>query len=127
MTFRRPNREREPRSTPEQMQEYGFHDSRSHVLWRTGRVILKGKDKTDLRWRVFVRAGGKCEITFGPKRCNKRAPWQGWAHGELVHVIASAHGGSDSEENCLWGCHDCHKRKYHPGLQFSRQETRLER
>ena len=118
------SRSREPRSTPEQMAERGFRDPRSHVLWRTGRVILKGQDKRDLRLLVCNRAGARCEIEWDGKRCNKFAPWSGWAHGELVHVVASSHGGSDSLENCLWGCHDCHKRKYHPGLQFEAERRR---
>ena len=32
----------------------------------------------------------------------KFAPWSGWHHGELSHVIASAHGGSDDAANTEW-------------------------
>jgi len=97
-----------------------FQDPRSRTLWRTGRVILKGRDKTALRWVVFDRAQARCEIEWAGKRCKKYAPWSGPGHGDLVHIVASAHGGSDSIDNCLWGCRDCHRRKYHPGVQWTR-------
>lgn len=109
-----------------------FKDPRSKVLWRTGRVILKGQDKTDLRRNVYCRAGGRCEIEWPDangkaKRCNKFAPWSGIGHGELVHIVASAHGGSDSLENCQWGCggkNGCHAKRDHPGPQFAAQRRR---
>ena len=54
----RPKR-REPRDRLE-----GSKDPRSRKLWRSGRVILKGQDKTDLRRRVYARAQGRCESRF---------------------------------------------------------------
>ena len=69
-----------------------FKDPRSRTLWRTGRVVLKGQDKTDLRRQVYRRANGRCEVLKNGKRCGKFAAWSGWHHGELSHIIASAHG-----------------------------------
>jgi hypothetical protein len=95
-----------------------FKDPRSRVLWRTGRVILKGQDMSGLRWQVFDRAGARCEALRNGKRCNRYAPWDGMKHGELSH---DRHGAAktDTLESVLWSCRDCH-RKRHPGLQFSR-------
>ena len=62
-----------------------FKDPRSRILWRTGRVVLKGQDKTDLRRQVYARAGGRCEEVRNGKRCNRFAPWDGLQHGELSH------------------------------------------
>ena len=48
----------------------------SRTLWRTGRVILKGSDMTDLRHTVYRLAEGRCEeLNADGKRCNKLAPW----------------------------------------------------
>ena len=122
---------RYPRSRESRTPQPGFKDHRSRKLWRSGRVILKGQDKTDLRRRVFNDAGGRCEIEWPDlnhpgqfKRCNKFAPWDGLGHGELVHIVSSAHGGSDDEENCQWGCPECHKRRDHPGPQFAAERRR---
>jgi hypothetical protein len=98
-----------------------FKDPRSRVLWRSGRVILKGKDMTRFRWQVFDRAEARCEIVIDGKRCKKYAPWSGPGHGELVHILARAHGGSDTIDNCLWGCREHHKAKFHPGVQWTKR------
>jgi curved DNA-binding protein CbpA len=88
MIFRR-SRPREPRD-----HTHGFKDPRSRVLWRSGRTILKGEDKTDLRRRVFQRAGGRCEDERHGKRCNRFASWQGIGHGELSHREHGPHRGT---------------------------------
>lgn len=89
----------------------------SRTLWRTGRVILKGSDMTDLRHTVYRLAEGRCEeLNADGKRCNKFAPWDGPFHGELSHTLHRSHGGSDTPENCRWNCYWCHRRK-HPGPQ----------
>ena len=109
-----------PRLGTKEFLEHGFLDQRSHIVTSTGRVVLRGKDKTNLRWKVFKRAGGKCELTQPDgARCNRYAPFDGRGHGELVHRTASAHGGSDSLDNCEWGCADCHRKRDHPGPQWS--------
>lgn len=110
--------------------EHNFKDSRSKALWRSNRIVLFGQDKTDLRRAVYQRAGGKCEIEWNGRRCNRYAPWSGIGHGELVHIVASAHGGSDSLENCQWGCggrDGCHARRDHPGPQFATQRSRRDK
>lgn len=104
--------------------EHGFLDPRSYVVTHSGRIVLRGADKTDLRRTLYRRSGGRCEIRWKGKRCNRFAPWDGLGHGEMVHIVASAHGGSDSADNCQWGCPDCHKRRDHPGIQFAPQRRR---
>lgn len=93
---------------------------KSRTVWRSGRVILKGAEMTQLRRDVFERAEGRCEVATHWGRCNTYAAWDGWQHGELSHRIDKAHGGSDSIENCLWSCAPCHRRR-HPGPQFAFQ------
>ena len=105
---------RHPKPREHRDQGHGFKDPRSRVLWRTGRVILKGQDKTDLRRAVYNRAGGRCEIERNGKRCNWFAPWDGPGHGELVHRIASSHGGSDSRSQLSVGMPDCHGKRDPP-------------
>jgi hypothetical protein len=99
-----------------------FRDPRSRVLWRTGRVILKGQDKTELRHCVYERAAGRCEEVRNGKRCNRFAPWDGLKHGELSHKKHGAHR-DDTDAGTLWSCRECHSRR-HPGPQFAPQRRR---
>ena len=100
------------------MTRFPFKDPRSRVLWRTGRVIRRGQDMTELRREVYARAGGHCEVTRRGRRCNRFAPWDGLKHGELSH---HAHGANrnDIPEAVVWSCRECHKLR-HPGPQFSK-------
>lgn len=99
--------------------EHGFLDPRSYVETRTGRVVLYGQDKTNLRRDVYVRCGGYCEaVNKRGKQCGKYAPWDGPGHGELAHVPHKGRGGSDTLEGVFWKCRACHKLD-HPGLQWS--------
>lgn len=100
-----------------------FNDPRSHVVQRTGQIILRGVDKTNFRFCIFRRAGGHCEIEWDGKVCGKFAAWDGIGKGDLVHIVATGRGGSDTHDNCLWGCQECHRRKFHPGLQWSKKES----
>lgn len=109
---------RHPKPREHRDQGHGFKDPRSRVLWRTGRTILKGADKTDLRRRVYNRAEGRCEAEVNGKRCGWFAPWDGIGRGELSHVVHGAKGLGDVESNVVWSCSECHAR-HHPGLQFS--------
>lgn len=102
-----------------------FKDPRSRELWRSGRVILKGQDMTDLRRAVYARAQGRCEVkrTNG-KRCNTFAPFDGFGHGELAHLIGRGRTGSDTLENTCWSCRECHRTELHRGPQFAPQRRR---
>jgi hypothetical protein len=111
-------RSRRPLGTPEFL-NHGFLDSRSYIETRTGRVVLFGADKTNLRREVYARAGGRCENVLGTgKRCNKYASWDGVGKGDLAHVTHRGKGGSDTLENTRWNCRECHKQQ-HPGPQWS--------
>lgn len=102
---------------------HGFKDPRSYIETRTGRVVLRGQDKTILRRKAYARAGGRCELDKPDgKPCNRFAPWDGIGHGELVHMVASGRGGSDSLDNVEWSCgqpDSCHRKRDHPGPQWS--------
>ena len=119
----RPYRTRSRLGTREFLTRHGFQDSRSYVETRTGRVVLRGADKTKLRRDRYELAGGRCELLKQDgTRCNRRAPWDGVGHGELVHIVASGKGGSDSLLNCEWSCglpDSCHRKRDHPGPQWS--------
>jgi hypothetical protein len=101
-----------------------FKDPRSKVQWRTGRVILKGQDKTELRRAVYNRAGGRCEEIRNGKRCNRFAAWGGVKHGELSH---RKHGANrdDTTDGVIWSCRTCHSAR-HPGPQFAAQRRRAQ-
>ena len=112
------------KAKPREPRDPRFKDPRSYVQWRSGRTILRGQDKTDLRRRVYNRAGGRCEEEPNGKRCNKFAPWDGIGHGELSH---EDHGANrdDTEAGTKWSCRECHARR-HPGPQFAPQRRRTE-
>ena len=71
---------------------------------------LKGKAMSALRWKVFMRAEGCCEV------CGEEVPWDGpwWLKGDLAHIKSRGAGGDDSEENCRWECSG-HRRKHTMG------------
>lgn len=94
------------------------------VLWRTGQVKEDAAGMYRLRRFVFKRAGGNCEVKKRGKRCGKYAPWDGYRHGELSHIIARKRGGSDTPENTEWACWECHRTVRHPGPQFAAQRRR---
>jgi hypothetical protein len=108
--------------TPEFL-DHGFRDPRSHVVTRTGRVVLRGVDATIFRGQIYRRANGRCEVETNGKRCNKYAAWKGYRHGELYHITDRKHGGSDVEAGVLWSCWE-HHRERHPGPQFAPQRRR---
>src|SRR5271165_6655909 len=109
---------------PREPRDPRFKDPRSRVLWRSGRVILKGQDMTALRWEVYHRAQGRCEVKANGRRCNKFAPFDGFGHGELAHLDARGRGGSDTPQNTCWACRDCHRERLHVGPQFAPQRRR---
>ena len=101
-----------------------FKDPRSRILWRSGRVILKGADMTDLRRKVYRRANGRCEVKRNGKRCGQFAPWDGFKHGELAHLVGRGRTGSDTEANTVWSCRECHRNELHRGPQFAPERRR---
>jgi 5-methylcytosine-specific restriction endonuclease McrA len=72
---------------------------RARVLWRSGRVILDAKGMAELREQVYERSLGRCE------NCGVPTYYQS---GHLHHVKHRSAGGSDTLENSLWLCVDCH-------------------
>jgi hypothetical protein len=89
------------------------------TLWRTGQVKEDAAGMYRLRRKVYKRSGGNCEVKKNGKRCGKYAPWDGYRHGELSHILARKRGGSDTEANTEWSCWDCHRTVRHPGPQWS--------
>jgi 5-methylcytosine-specific restriction endonuclease McrA len=89
------------------------------VLWRTGQVKEDAAGMKVLRRFVFKRAGGKCEVIKHGKRCGRYAPWDGYRHGELSHIVSRKRGGSDTPANTEWACFECHRTVRHKGPQWS--------
>ena len=75
---------------------------------KSGRVILDAKGMKALREAVFERADGRCQCVLVLKQntaCNYRCPNLATA---MHHVVYRSHGGSDSLDNCLALCKQCH-------------------
>jgi hypothetical protein len=75
--------------------------------WRRPRIRLNGKEMGILRQNVCYRAQGQCEnsVTEQQERCPARI---NWITGELAHIVSRGRGGSDTMENCLFVCRECH-------------------
>ena len=84
---------------------------RSKVLWRSGRVIQKGKDMQQLRAEAFSRSDGYCEA---PKADHADdCPYRiFWTNFELHHIKTRAQGGSDTLENVLCLSRQCHRKAH---------------
>jgi len=80
--------------------------------WRRKKIRLSGSEMGKLRQDVFVRSEGQCENSFAAraplssKRCATKIFW-GTFH--LAHIISRGRGGSDTPENVLATCPDCHE------------------
>lgn len=69
------------------------------------------KEKTVLRWQVYQRAEGRCELNLSKDCVQGVLEWTGpdpWSHGHLVHLRSRGAGGDWTVENCRWGCFQCH-------------------
>lgn len=80
--------------------------------WRRPKVRLNGKEMAALRYQVLDRAEKRCENSFNGKRCANVVSWNTY---HLHHLQHRSLGGSDTKENCLCLCMDCHL-GHHEGL-----------
>lgn len=85
--------------------------SRKTQVGKTGRIRLGPQDMSNLRWRVFARANGDCELRLSP-RCWGTA---GWDYGHLAHIQSKGACGSDVESNVRWSCMECHSWQHNGG------------
>ena len=74
----------------------------------TGNIRLYGAALTDLRRQVFEKCGGWCALKTA-SNCWRSA---GWDCGHMHHVIHRSLGGSDTLENCVWACPNCHRKEH---------------
>lgn len=84
-------------------------------------IRLKGKKLRKLRQDCYDRAMGLCEAENDKgHRCRKAAPWSGgvFVRGHMAHIKSRGAGGSDTLDNVLWKCPECHLQKEH-GPQWS--------
>lgn len=79
---------------------------RESAPWRQQRIRLDAKGMWALRSEVFARAQFQCENLIYGERCPAKI---GWHSFQLHHIIHRSQGGSDSAENTLALCWDCHE------------------
>ena len=66
----------------------------------------------EIRWVVYMRAHGRCEVVIGGKRCNRQLEWDGPNKGEAAHRVARSKpmirkygiGRIDHPMNLVWAC-----------------------
>lgn len=92
---------------------------KTKVSWRSGKVRLDAEGMENLRVEVYIRCGGGCENTLNvdddTRRCNA---WVTWNTFEMHHVIHRSLSGSDSLQNCLALCRECHSNHHLKGLEI---------
>ena len=75
-------------------------------------ILLEGKNYTEFRYEIFLRANGHCES------CGRWAPFRVddnfdvFSCGHVSHITRRKRGG-DVAENAKWECYDCHINKHH--------------
>jgi hypothetical protein len=80
--------------------------TRISMPWRRPKVRLDAQGMKQLREYVFNRSGAQCENSVEGERCVSRIYWGSF---HLSHIVGRGRGGSDSPENtlaCCWECHD---------------------
>jgi len=75
--------------------------------WRRPKIRLNGREMLELRQNAFARSQGQCEnsVTEEKDRCPVRFHWGSF---DLAHIVSRGRGGSDSLDNVLAVCRDCH-------------------
>lgn len=82
-------------------------------------------EKKALRWAVYERARGICELRLMPG-CLGPVPFNGSlrVRGHLVHLKSRGAGGKWDMENCRWGCAVCHLDGMHTkGVKYGPDST----
>jgi hypothetical protein len=83
---------------------------------------LKGKKKTEFRKQVFAHFEGICQDPacgcFNPL-FDQDGVFDVFTCGHVSHIKSLGAGGSDTIENVLWKCYECHINKEH-GLKFNK-------
>jgi len=82
-------------------------EHRESMPWRRAKIRLNGSEMMELRQSAFARSGGRCEnsITAKGDRCPVHI---NWAQFHLAHIESRGRGGSDTLDNVLACCPDCH-------------------
>ena len=94
---------------------------KSRVLWRSGRVIKRGKDYAELKQQCFDRGGGYCECWRIAEKSDQTCMGLRrifFGQFDLHHV---KHGiwKSDELEGVIAVRRECHER-LHPGPQWTK-------
>lgn len=79
----------------------------------TGTIRLYGKQRKDLRTRVFERSRGYCEAKLDGCLGYASIAW-----GHMAHVKSVGSGGPDEIGNVLWSCTKCHSKSHTEGIRL---------
>lgn len=85
-------------------------EHKESMPWRRPRIRLSGPEMAELRQEVFARSGGRCENAIEGCRCASRISWGSF---HLAHLESRGRGGSDTLENTLAACWECHEADTH--------------
>jgi len=92
-------------------------------------IRLKGADYTQLKEEVYARDGGRCQT------CKRKVPlringiFDPFSCANLSHIKHRSLGGSDTLENTIIQCFECHQKypgKTHDELRELYADTRGE-
>jgi 5-methylcytosine-specific restriction endonuclease McrA len=110
-----------PRHKPLKRSWISRKPRKARVSWRSGKIRLDRAGMAGLRWKVFERAGYRCENKLrGGRRCLNKFVWQTF---QLHHIISRGQGGSDTEENTMALCVWCHADTHHGVWKASRHDA----
>lgn len=80
-------------------------EHKENAPWRPQRIRLNADEMRRLRWQVLERSGLSCENKIDGQRCEASI---GWYDMQMHHIIHRSQGGSDTLDNLLGICADCH-------------------
>ena len=81
-------------------------------------IRLKGKAYSDLRYAVWLRDGGRCQMCCAYVRLNlPNGGYDVFSCAHLAHIKSRGSGGADTMENTRILCPECHLNRDH-GTRF---------
>ena len=80
-------------------------EHKESMPWRRKKVRLNGREMAQLRQEILQRSHYQCENSIEGERCTEIINWGDF---HLAHIVSRGRGGSDSMDNVLACCRDCH-------------------
>lgn len=95
------------------------------MFFKNKTIRLYGKERSELRKKVFERDKGKCQ------ECGCSAPLYDVDNqfdrihcGHMCHIKSTGAGGEDTLENVRWLCSKCHGKEH--GTRFTKNVDFME-